>query len=173
VIDFPASPETPLFDIRKCTIEIERQRAVLRQKIVSPEQLRGIGDHIYNRERIENSLSPMGLEEIIETRFDKLLEDVLNTDYKEYQVAHEVSGHPIIMPTFFTIPIFRIFKMFYTVRLEPNAFERRCAKRWKLTTDHIVVAWKMVTRTVFYRCSHSPCKEASSNLVGEIRGPIH
>jgi hypothetical protein len=91
LVDSPAPPETPLFDISKCTAEIERQRAVLRQKVVYPKKFQEICDHIYNRERIEKSTSPMGLEEIIETRFDKLLEDVLETNYKEYQIPNDVS----------------------------------------------------------------------------------
>ncbi|EPE30199.1 hypothetical protein GLAREA_12922 [Glarea lozoyensis ATCC 20868] len=81
------SKETPLFDIKKCTAEIERQRIVLRIKNVTRAQLQDICDHVFSRETIEKGVSPMALDDIVETRFDKLLEDILKVNYNAYQTG--------------------------------------------------------------------------------------
>jgi hypothetical protein len=89
--DSLASKETPLFDIKKCTAEIQRQRTVLRIKNVARAQLQDICDHVFSRETIEKGVSPMALDDIVETRFDKLLEDILKINYNEYQTGTKVS----------------------------------------------------------------------------------
>ena len=90
------SSEPPYFDVKHCAIKVEKQRAILRLKSIHPEQLQEICDHINTRKKIEIGLSPLALDHIVETRFDKLLEDVLHMNHKQYRVPLEVCMSPTL-----------------------------------------------------------------------------
>lgn len=92
------SIDSSFFDIEECTARVDAQRAILRLQDIHPAQLKDICEHLYFRETFEKGTSSMELEDIVETRFDKLLQEIINTNYDKYQDRSEVRAYPCFNP---------------------------------------------------------------------------